>query len=175
VVFEVDHEEQCMAVFLDGTMKLMATRVEGLSLLACGQAVPNPAEFLNSARFARLLSELAGTYDRVLVDAPPVTVVTDAHILGALCDYTIFVLKADKSTHRAARRALEALESVGAELLGVVVNEVKGNGGRYGYYGRYAGSSSAGSGNGGNNKSRTGNVRPVTHQPVPHGISESKT
>jgi capsular exopolysaccharide synthesis family protein len=148
--------------------------VEDLSLLACGYAVSNPAEVLNSREFARILSDLAGTYDRVLVDAPPVTVVTDAQILGAICDYAILVLKADKSTRRVARRAIEALESVGTELLGTVVNEVKKRGGRYGYYGRYASSYRTGSNDGGSKKKEGVRADPSACRPITRMESRSE-
>ena len=69
-----------------------------------------------------------------MIDAPPVTVVTDAQILGAQCDATVLVLKADKSVRKVAQHAIDALQSVGARLLGVVVNEVYKHGTRYGYY-----------------------------------------
>jgi len=178
LIFEVDHKERCISSVLDGKMRLaeavQATPVEDLSLLACGYAVSNPAEVLNSQEFARILSELAGAYDRVLVDAPPVTVVTDAQILGAICDYAILVLKADKSTRRVARRAMEALESVGAELLGTVVNEVKKGGGRYGYYGGYAASYRTGSNDGGAKKPKAVRADPSACRPVTHMDSRSE-
>ena len=140
-IFGMDHQERSLSGVLSGKKKLgeaiQRTPVKGLSLLACGYSISNPAEFLNSQRFAKLLECLARAYDRVLVDAPPVTVVTDAQILGALCDVTVLVLKADKSTRKVAQQAIDALHSVGAHLLGVVVNEVHKSGGRYGYYGRY--------------------------------------
>ncbi len=166
VIFDVDHEERSTPGVLAGKMKLATTQVDGLSLLVFGHGVPNPAELLNSPRFAKLLSELAGRYDRILVDAPPVTVVTDAQILGAICDYAILVLKADKSTRRVAQRAIDALQHVGTELLGVVVNEVKNGGRRYGYYGRYAGSYSTGSNNGGKNRLQSASVRAKKRRPL---------
>jgi Mrp family chromosome partitioning ATPase len=103
----------------------------------------------------------------VLVDAPAVTEVADAQILGALCDYAVLVLRADKSTHRMARRALQALQSVRAELLGVVVNEVKGGVGRDGYYERYR-ASRAGPHNGSNHKPRARNAEPAARRPAAH-------
>jgi len=178
LIFEVDHKERCISSVLGGKMRLaeavQATPVDDLSLLACGHAVSNPAEVLNSHEFARILSELAGAYDRVLVDAPPVTVVTDAQILGAICDYAILVLKADKSTRRVARRAIEALDSVGAELLGTVVNEVKKGGGRYGYYGRYAASYRTGSNDGGAKKKEGVRADPGTCRVVTHVDARSE-
>ncbi len=151
VTFGMDHRGQCVGNVWDGRMKLdeaiQSTPVKGLSLLTCGYGVSNPAELLNSPAFAELLGRLAKTYDRVLVDAPPVTAVTDAQILGALCDHTILVLRAEKSTRRIAWRAVETLESVGANLLGVVVNAVRSES-SYGAYHRSYDSRSRDGGNG---------------------------
>jgi len=103
--------------------------------------------------FVDLLSEVSKRYDQVLVDSPPVVPVTDARILAASCDVTILVLRADRSTRKLAEHARDALSSVGANLLGVVVNDVPRGKEGYGYYyygyGRY-GYRNALSQNGGN-------------------------
>ena len=114
----------------------MPTKVKGLGLLCRGPDVPNPSEILNSVRFARLLELICSKYDRVIIDSPPVTSVTDAQILAAICDVTLLVVRADKSTKKASQQARDGLLSVGASLLGAVVNDVPRNG-HYGYYGRY--------------------------------------
>jgi capsular exopolysaccharide synthesis family protein len=137
-IFGVDHREQCLGSVLAGTMELGAaiqpTRVEGLHLLTCGHNVSHPAEVLGSSEFAGVLHRLAQEYDRILIDAPPVILVTDAQIIGALSDATLLVVKADKCTGRAAQRAKNVLQRVGARLLGVVVNDVHKAGDCYGYY-----------------------------------------
>ena len=107
--------------------------VENLDVLTCGPDVSNPAEMLNSDRFSRLINKLSSEYERVLVDSPPVTTVTDAQILGALCKVTVVVLRAELSTRRMAIQAREALASVSAKVIGVVVNDVSSKGDRYGY------------------------------------------
>jgi capsular exopolysaccharide synthesis family protein len=113
--------------------------IDGLQVLPCGKIPPNPSEMLNSQAFARLLSELAQRYDRVLVDGPPVLGLADARILGATCDAALLVLHAEKSRRRPSQRAVESLLSVGTRILGVVVNGVAGRGRGYGYheYGDY--------------------------------------
>jgi polysaccharide biosynthesis transport protein len=137
-IFGLDPRERCLSDVFAGTMTLAAavqpTGIERLHVLSGGPHISNPAEVLNSQPFAQLLTCLTEAYDRVVVDAPPVTVVTDAQILGALCDATVLVLKADRSARTVALHAVDALQSVGARLLGVVVNEVRKNGSRYGYY-----------------------------------------
>jgi capsular exopolysaccharide synthesis family protein len=113
------------------------TAVEGLDVIPCGPLPPNPAEILNSQAFAELLDTLAKQYDHVVIDSPPVMPVTDARILGALCDLTVLVLRAEKSTRKFTEHAREALLSVGARILGVIVNDVPRSKGSYGYGNRY--------------------------------------
>ena len=109
VIFEVNHRDKGLSSVLAGTTKLSEaiepTQVGGLELLACGPKVLNPAEILNSKSFARLLEYLSERYDCVLVDSPPIGPVTDAEILGALCNITLLVLRAEKSTRKQSQRA----------------------------------------------------------------------
>jgi len=164
VIFGLDHHERCLSSIFAGKMKpaqaIQSTQIEGLDLLTCRYGIPNPAEVLNSREFAALLKHLAETYDCIVIDAPPVMAVTDAQILGALCDFTVLVLKADRSTRKIAQRAAEALESVGAHLLGVVVNEVRKSGRRYGYYGTYRRHYGSDSRNRGSAKARENGLDP---------------
>ena len=148
VIFEVAHGEGGLGSVLVGQTKLGQaihhTPVEGLALLPCGSRVSNPSETLSSDRFAAVLAHLTKVYDRVVIDAPPVTVVTDAQILGAISDLTILVLRAEKSTRKISQRAMGSLQNVGAHILGAVVNDVRRSGDRYGYYGNYGGSNGSG-------------------------------
>jgi len=112
----------------------------GLSVLTSGPDAANPSELLNSQAFSGLLQKLSGHYDRILIDSPPVTPVADSQILSAICDVTILVLRADKSTRKLGLQARDALLGVGGRLFGVVVNDISRRQSRYGsysYYGYY--------------------------------------
>lgn len=111
------------------------TAVPNLSLLPCGPIPNNPSEILNSQVFADTIDELKAKYDHVVIDSPPVNPVTDARILAASADVTIIVVRADKSTRKLAENARESLLGVGANLLGVVVNDAPRSGRGYGGYG----------------------------------------
>ncbi len=110
------------------------TDVMNLDVLPAGPDVANPSEMLNSAAFKSLLQELSQIYDRILIDSPPVMPVTDSRILSAMCDVTILVLRAEKTTRKGSQQARDGLLSVGANLLGAVVNDVAKGKGKYGYY-----------------------------------------
>jgi len=137
-IFGVNHNNKGLSSVLTGTNELeeviKSTCVSGLDILTCGPDVQNPSETLHSASFAKLIKLLAKQYDRIIVDSPPVLPVTDAQILASICQITILVLRAEKSTRKTSQQARDALQRVGARVLGVVVNDVPKNG-RYGYYG----------------------------------------
>ena len=139
-VFEMDQEPGLSNVLVGRAQLaevIRPTGVEHLSVMPCGPIPPNPSELLNSRAFADLIAKLTDQYDRVLFDSPPVMPVTDARILGALCDVTLLVLRAEKSTRKAGEQARDSLLSVGSNLLGVVVNDVNPHKSRYGYYSGY--------------------------------------
>ena len=136
-IFEVDHRDVGLSTILAGlTTSAEATQptgVEHLDLLPCGPDVPNPSEMLNSDRFAQLLEILSDRYDRIIIDSPPIMPVADARILAAVCDITLLVLRAQKSTRKVSQQTRDGLLGVGACVLGAVVNDAPEKG-FYGYY-----------------------------------------
>jgi capsular exopolysaccharide synthesis family protein len=110
------------------------TPVAGLEVLPCGPIPANPSEILNSQMFADVLADVSERYDMVLLDSPPVMPVTDARILAASADATLLAVRAERTQRKAAIFARDTLRSVGARLLGVVVNDVPRRKGLYGYY-----------------------------------------
>jgi capsular exopolysaccharide synthesis family protein len=143
-IFGVSNEAGLSTILLGETtpaQAIQSTSVTNLLILPCGPLPANPAEVINSMEFSDLLEALASQYDRVLLDAPPVIPVTDARILAASCDATIVVIRADKSNRKLSVHTVDSLRSVGAAVLGVVVNDVSNKRGRYGsyYYANYGG------------------------------------
>ncbi|HEY1629279.1 MAG TPA: polysaccharide biosynthesis tyrosine autokinase, partial [Tepidisphaeraceae bacterium] len=118
---------------------IQRTGVEGLDILPCGPIPANPSEILNSREFGELIDSLAMRYDHILFDSPPVNAVTDARILGAVCDATILVLRADKSTRKSGEHARNALMAVGAHMIGAIVNDAHNGKGYEVYGGSYYG------------------------------------
>lgn len=139
LIFKVEGEYGLVSL-LSGTSKLEnsihTTEIDGLDLLPCRTQLVNPLEILSSSGFAKLLSILSDKYDRVIIDSPPIVPVTDAKILAAICDITLLVLRAKKSTRKMCLRARDELLSVKACVLGAVVNDVPKKGHRR-YYGNY--------------------------------------
>lgn len=113
---------------------IVHTGVDGLDLLPCGPLPRNPAEALNSQSFADVLADLATRYDHVLLDSPAMMAVADARICSAWCDATVLVLHGQRSSRRMARMARDGLIAVGANLVGVVVNDVTPGSDKHSFY-----------------------------------------
>lgn len=96
----------------------------GLFLLPCGPIPKNPAELLISSRFKQLMQMLTESFDRIIIDSPPLMSVTDARILAADADATLLVLRMNKSMRELGIMALDGLDSVGARVIGAVANDV---------------------------------------------------
>ena len=95
-----------------------------LHVLPSGQIPPNPSELLGSKAMAQVLTQLAAKYDVVLIDTPPLLPVTDAAILARLTSGALVVVSADKLHRNQLRESLGSLETVGARILGIVLNRV---------------------------------------------------
>jgi capsular exopolysaccharide synthesis family protein len=115
------------------------SEVPNLDILPCGPTPPNPAELLHTERFRQILVECRGSYDRVILDSPPIGPVTDPAIIGSATDGVVLVLRAGHTTREATKFARRQLGDAGARILGLVINQTDRKGGRYGYgYGYYA-------------------------------------
>lgn len=115
-------------------LPLQDTMVPNLRLLSSGPLPPNPSELLGSRRLQEVIELLKGEAEFVLFDAPPIIAVTDAAVLATKMDGTLLVINAGKTKRDLARRAKGLLEKVNANVLGVVLNNVKLEGSLYQYY-----------------------------------------
>ncbi len=86
-----------------------------------------------------ILHQLSSEFDLILIDTPPTLAVTDALVLAPRVDGVLLVFKPNISKRAAVRRSIEQLRQVNANLIGVVVNDVKMTCSRYYYYYHYHG------------------------------------
>ena len=116
--------------------------VPQLWALPSGATPPNPAELLSSARMAEVLQQLRERFDHIVIDSPPLLMVTDATILSTLADGVVLVVESGVTVRGALVRAHALLENAGSRVLGVVVNKVDFRRDAYYYssYSRYHGS-----------------------------------
>lgn len=110
----------------------------------CGDLLPNvdnvvnPSMLLESKRFEQMLEEMKAKYRYVLVDSPPLNLVSDGERIGNLCDGAILVVRGGTTPKGMVKHSLMQLERAGCPLLGVVLNRVEGAKSGY-YYKRYGG------------------------------------
>ena len=120
----------------DDTLEnVMQEPLERLKVLTVGYIPPNPAELLSSTRFTQFLDGVREQFDYILLDVPPVEVVADAAIVASQADGVLLVLDAQETRREAVRRSMHNLHSVGARVIGTVMNNVDAR--SDGYYGGY--------------------------------------
>ncbi|MDH3733910.1 MAG: polysaccharide biosynthesis tyrosine autokinase [Gemmatimonadota bacterium] len=107
------------------------TKVANLTLIPAGATSPSPSELLSNPLLDYLLQRAREDYDAVIFDSPPVLAVTDAMILAGRIDGVVVVVRAGQTHRKAALDTLRQLRRVGAELLGVVMNDAESTS-RYG-------------------------------------------
>ena len=98
---------------------------ENLTIITSGSKVPNPSELLGSEVMYRFLQEARENFDYVIMDTPPVKLVTDAQILGSKADGTLLVVKAESTKKNQVASSVDLLRKVNATVMGTVLNAVK--------------------------------------------------
>lgn len=98
---------------------------ENLSYITCGTHSPRPYELLESEEMKNLLNELRQRFDYVIIDTPPVLLISDALALAPTTDGAVLVCRHQVSYISDIERALNTLKFAKANVLGVVVNDYK--------------------------------------------------
>ena len=123
---------------LTNEVMIRKTEVENLHVLPSGQIPPNPAELLGSVQMDNLLEYVKEYFDYVIIDTPPVNVVTDAAILAEKITGYVFVVQSGKNHYYELSYALETLEQMNGSVVGLVLNDATGkSSGNYSRYGNY--------------------------------------
>jgi len=103
------------------------TSLDNLDVITAGKAVAHPAELFDSRTIGGLIHELKFYYDFVFVDTPPVIPVSDPMLLAQEMDGAVLIVKAGSTAREVAQRATKILSNGQINLLGVVLNNVKGS------------------------------------------------
>ncbi len=121
-------------VFKDKT-GIVAATVGQLFVLTGGRRAPNPAEILSGPSFAKLLSDAASQFDRVVIDSAPILAVSDTLLMTPLVQTVCVVVWASKTPRNAIQRALGMLNGAGGRPAGLILNRLpRRRGGGYYYY-----------------------------------------
>jgi len=112
---------------------------EGFDLLPCGLLPPNPLELLSSERFGKMLELLETHYDRIVIDSPPLQVVSDALVLSKYAKAVVFVVAAESTHEHIVKNGIKRLLQHDAPLVGIILNKFDvDKSDKYGYeYGGY--------------------------------------
>ncbi|MBQ0929173.1 GumC family protein [Ideonella alba] len=106
--------QECLHTVADTTLLVMPV----------GDLPPNPLELLLSERFKAVLAQLTEQFEIVVIDSPPVELVSEALVLAPLATSTILVAKAMSTPTPMVRKSITRLQRAGAKMLGVVLNQL---------------------------------------------------
>ncbi len=120
---------------IDEKPNIVATDIPNLSIIFSGKESANPIGLINSKKMDELLALCANEYDYIILDTPPVTVVSDAVLFADKINGYIMAARADYSDINSLTEAVDIIKNVGGEVFGVVLSSVnpKNSRGNYGY------------------------------------------
>lgn len=104
---------------------IQETELENFDIMPCGSRPKNPSELITRPEYEQLLEALRAKYEYVIIDTPPVLVVTDPCSVAPRTDGVLLCIRLGRHTREFGRRALEQLRDVGANITGLVVNGVE--------------------------------------------------
>lgn len=111
----------------------------GIHIIPSGVVPPNPLELLSSIRFAEAMKWLEDSFDVVIIDSPPLQLVSDPLVLSQFAHSVIYVVKADSTPYQVALGGIERLREAKAHILGVIINQIdREKADRYYGYGKYS-------------------------------------
>lgn len=123
-----------LAGLADAEASIRKDMYPNLDVLLSGDIPPNPSELIGSERMQELIEKLTPQYDYILVDTPPVGVVSDTCLVANFLDGVILLVWQGRSRRDAVKKAVNNLQLTGAKLLGYVLNGVPVEKKSYNYY-----------------------------------------
>ena len=103
-------------------------------ILPSGDIPPNPSELLGSRRMEYILNSLRESFDYIIIDLPPVNIVTDALSIASLITGMVVVVREDYTEKKELERCFRQLQLSNVNVLGCILNESKNDGGSYKKY-----------------------------------------
>src|SRR3989454_8990821 len=94
------------------------TEVPHLDVVCCGAVPSSPSELSGSKRMMQFLQEVRSRYDRVILDCPPVSAVSDPLVIASMSDGVVFVTKFNKIRRDHARKTIQRIQDAGIHILG---------------------------------------------------------
>lgn len=126
----------------NATIKDIVVKIDGQknwNTIFSGSIPPTPAELIGSENMKKLIDKLKKEYDYIIIDLPPVNVVSDALVAKDICDGFLLVVREGYSDKRSLSDCIRQMEFIDANILGFVMADSSGVIGSYGRkYGRYS-------------------------------------
>ncbi|NLH71609.1 MAG: polysaccharide biosynthesis tyrosine autokinase [Verrucomicrobia bacterium] len=113
------------------------TDIPNLDVVCCGATPSQPSELLGSRRMLQFMQEVSKRYDRIIMDCPPISAVSDPLVLSAMADGVVYVTKFNKIRREHARKSIQRLLDAGIHICGVVLNDIDFEGRDSYYYSYY--------------------------------------
>ncbi|SHH28518.1 GumC family protein [Thermosipho atlanticus] len=114
--------------------KITQNYMENLDIIPVGPLPPNPTVVLTSKKFKELINTLKEKYERIVIDLPPILAAADALIVSKHTDGMVLVVRAGTTQKHSLRIAIENIETSGANLLGIIINDINEKSSNYYYY-----------------------------------------
>lgn len=111
-----------------------STLLENWFILPSGDIPPNPSELLGSRRMEYILNSLRESFDYIIIDLPPVNIVSDALSIASLITGMVVVVREDYTEKKELERCFRQLQLSNVNVLGCILNESKNDGGSYKKY-----------------------------------------
>ena len=112
--------------------------IPNLDIIPSGSLPPNPSELLGSEQMKKLLSEVSAEYDYIIIDMPPVNLVSDPLTIGNSISGMVVVTHYGKTTYDDVDELMRKVQTSDTKILGLVLNEIKSkHNGKYGYSKKY--------------------------------------
>ena len=116
---------------------IIHTTIPGIDIVPSGPVPPNPSEMLGSQLMTKLLADARNRYERIIIDSPPLTAVTDAVIMSRCVDGVVLVIRAGETHREIIKNGIGLLQAANAHTLGAVLNSVEMGRDSYYYYQYY--------------------------------------
>lgn len=114
-----------------------STDVPNLDVVCCGATPSQPSELLGSRRMMQFMQEVSKRYDRIIMDCPPVSAVSDPLVLSAMADGVVYVTKFNKIRREHARKSVQRIADAGIHICGIILNDIDFEGRDSYYYSYY--------------------------------------
>lgn len=139
--FNIENNDEGISAILSGNANwadcVHQTQNENLHLIPSGVIPPNPAELLESDYFNQLLTDLKATYDVIILDTPPIGLVSDGLIALKKANHSLFVIRSDYSKRSFIKDLHRNVELNNIDNISLIFNAAQSTKKSYGYYQDY--------------------------------------